>query len=30
VAACLPKIAAKLGTPIYRDEQIVAFALKGR
>ena len=30
VAACLPKIAAKLGTPIYRDEQIVVFDLKRR
>jgi len=28
VAACLPKIAAKLGPPTYRDESIVVFDLK--
>ena len=28
VAGCLPKIEAKLGAPIYRDEQIVVFELK--
>lgn len=28
VAACLPKIAATLGAPIYRDEAIVVFDLK--
>jgi hypothetical protein len=30
VAACLPAIEARFGAPVYRDEQIVAFALKGR
>jgi hypothetical protein len=29
VAACLPAIEAKFGTPVYRDEQIVVFDLKG-
>jgi hypothetical protein len=28
VQACLPAIEAKLGTPVYRDGQIVVFALK--
>ena len=28
VAACLPKIAARLGAPIYRDDTIVVFDLK--
>jgi hypothetical protein len=28
VQACLPAIEAKLGTPVYRDAQIVVFALK--
>ena len=28
VAACLPAIEAKLGAPVYRDEQIVVFDLK--
>jgi hypothetical protein len=28
VAACLPVIEAKLGSPVYRDEQIVVFDLK--
>jgi hypothetical protein len=28
VAACLPAIEAKLGTPVYRDAQIVVFDLK--
>ena len=28
VAACLPKIEASLGAPVYRDAQIVVFALK--
>jgi hypothetical protein len=28
VAACLPKIEASLGAPVYRDGQIVVFALK--
>jgi hypothetical protein len=28
VLACLPAIEAKLGTPVYRDGQIVVFALK--
>jgi len=28
VAACLPTIEASLGTPVYRDGQIVVFALK--
>ncbi|HET9762364.1 MAG TPA: hypothetical protein VFR50_02560 [Casimicrobiaceae bacterium] len=30
VAACLPKIEAKLGAPVYRDDQIVVFDLKRR
>ena len=30
VAACLPAIQAKLGAPIYRDEQIVVFDLRRR
>ena len=30
VAACLPKIEAALGTPVYRDGQIVVFALKNK
>jgi hypothetical protein len=30
VAACLPVIEAKLGRPVYRDEQIVVFDLKGK
>ena len=30
VAACLPAIEAKLGAPVYRDAQIVVFALEPR
>lgn len=30
VAACLPKIVAKLGAPTYRDDTIVVFDLKSR
>jgi hypothetical protein len=30
VAACLPRIEAKLGAPVYRDDQIVVFDLKRR
>jgi hypothetical protein len=29
VAGCLPTIEAKLGAPVYRDDQIVVFGLKG-
>jgi hypothetical protein len=28
VAACLPAIEAKLGTPVYHDAQIVVYSLK--
>jgi len=30
VAACLPKITAKIGPPVYRDDSIVVFDLKHR
>jgi hypothetical protein len=30
VAACLPRIIARLGAPVYRDDAIVVFDLRGR